>query len=129
MKNFSKKILLFFISLLYLTLLGCTSDIKFYPNDLPIATVGQTYYVEIEIKGGNPVAPRSFFTKIEPENGLKIEPINLDEAWSHNHLKIFGTPRNTGNIKLIISGATYGTNYKGSEFQKTYIIKVKEAEK
>lgn len=50
MRNFifSKSVIL----LVVLVLFGCTPRVTFFPDDLPVATVGKPYSAEIKIQGG-----------------------------------------------------------------------------
>lgn len=61
-------------------LIGCTSKVIITPDKLPDAVVGKPYYIEIQIKGGTPVASlkwealpinNGFFVKTIEKEGLE----------------------------------------------------------
>jgi len=111
--------------------MGCRSNISYEPNGdyLPSAKLKQSYYSEVNILGG-PVIGRLVTYKITPINsGLNAFPGEYisrggDKISDYNIVIIKGVPISTSDIEIEIYGSTYGTNYPGKEFDKTYKIKV-----
>lgn len=141
MKKILHKVLILILSCAYIVLLGCSQKIRVYPDKLLDAKVGQPYYAEIKITGGRVIYDRSsieingskvsacsFYSNIEPANGLRIESIysNNETVNQYNYLKIYGTPLEATNSLITIAGSTYGTMYPGRQFEKTYQLKVNE---
>lgn len=109
-------------------LIGCTSKVIITPDKLPDAIVGQPYSVEIDISGGSgPVTASGFESSITP-NVLWLE-VNEKKDNFYNSFIIHGTPRTTDDITVRVKGYMIQTTPFGSssEFDKTYIIKVKES--
>ncbi|UYZ82576.1 hypothetical protein MTZ49_08070 [Entomomonas sp. E2T0] len=107
-------------------IIGCSSSITFLPDDLPTATVGKPYYIEVQIKGGAPVASLTW-EALPVNNGFFVETIEKEGFGEKNFLKVYGTPIEPVNTKITLYGFTYGTSSSGEEFKKTYLIKVKKA--
>ena len=110
-------------------LVGCTSKVIITPDKLPDAIVGQSYSVEIDINGGSgPVTASGFESSITP-NVLWLE-VNEKKDNFYNSFIIHGTPRTTDDITVRVKGYMIQTTPFGSssEFDKTYVIKVKEKE-
>ncbi|MFD1259849.1 hypothetical protein [Entomomonas asaccharolytica] len=108
-------------------LLGCTPRVTFFPDNLPVAIVGEPYNTEIKIQGGGAgISSSSFYIDISPTNGLKAEVIHIPEPYSS--IRIYGEPENSVDTTIQIFGDTLGTSFPGKEFNKTYVIKVKETE-
>lgn len=105
-------------------LIGCASKVIVMPDQLPDAVVGKPYYMEIQIKGGA-VSP-TILGLVKSENGLVVEPIEKNVGY--NTIKIYGKPLKAEDTTILIRGSTYGTMVPGTKFEKTYVIKVKEAE-
>lgn len=118
-----------FIFVIGFLLVGCTSKVIIIPDKLPDAIVGQPYSVEIDINGGSgPVTASGFESSITP-NVLWLE-VNEKKDNFYNSFIIHGTPRTTDDITVRVKGYMIQTIPFGSssEFDKTYIIKVKERE-
>lgn len=109
---------------------ACTPKTSFSPKELPIAKLGQPYYAEIEIHSApGPVMKETFGYLIKPDNsGLDLKPLDVTAAFPYNNLKVEGTPNVVGDVIIQFGGATYGTSSAGGNFDKTYIIKVENAE-
>lgn len=108
------------LSFAAMLLSGC--GVSYSPNTLPVAKVGQPYYVEINVKTGRgPIIQRTFSSLIKPENGLHVELLDWS---SENHIKIYGIPEQSGNTKISFSGFSYGTMLPGKEIDKTYVLRV-----
>lgn len=126
-----KKTIIFYINIIIsiLLLTGCTPQVVFTPDNLPNAIVGQPYSIEIDISGGSgPVTASGFESSITP-NVLWLE-VNEKKDNFYNSFIIHGTPRTTDDITVKVKGYMIQTTPFGSssEFDKTYVIKVKEAE-
>ncbi|CDG19042.1 MULTISPECIES: hypothetical protein [Xenorhabdus] len=116
---------------------SCSStSVSVYPegNYLPDATVGKEYHVSILIEGGGVYSKTPIIIE-PPDSGIKWSPhkekFTLDgkEKISNNYnkLMIIGKPSKVGEIHISVGGGVRGTMFSGSrEFNKTYIIKVKE---
>lgn len=126
---FSRLIIVF--SLCFL-LIGCIPPrVIISPNELPNGVVGKEYYVPITIDGGSgPISGSGFLRDIYPNgSGLEIVFPEVDGRVEYNNMAIQGTPKKVGNIKIIIKGGMISSGWNApSDFEKTYIIKVKEAE-
>ncbi|MDR0217789.1 MAG: hypothetical protein LBI71_02735 [Enterobacteriaceae bacterium] len=112
---------------------------------MPEATINNDYSANITISGKDSdrdefVDKKRLFVTITPENsGISYEPTKTPYIWkdkkgvdiNYNKLIIKGKPVVLGDIKINISGHTYGTlaNSRGNEFNKTYILKVKPDDK
>lgn len=125
MKNFifSKSVIL----LVVLVLFGCTPRVTFFPDDLPVATVGKPYSAEIKIQGGGAgISSSSFYIDISPVNGFNAEVIHIPEPYSS--IKIYGNPSEPIDTTIQVFGDTLGTSFPGEGFSKTYVIKVKKSD-
>ncbi|OCG23755.1 hypothetical protein A9G11_11120 [Gilliamella sp. wkB108] len=97
------------------------------PPSLPNAKLGQPYYATIEITG--PVIPRLFRYEITPMNsGLDLKVLDPEAIRPFKNHKLEGVPIVEGEIILRIHGGTFGTMEVGKEFDKTYTIKVEDAD-
>ncbi|UYZ82888.1 hypothetical protein MTZ49_09710 [Entomomonas sp. E2T0] len=126
-----KKIIIFYVNIIILIMLlsSCTPKAVFTPDTLPNAIVGQNYYAEIDIAGGSgPVSAGGFEVSMKPDE-LWFE-VNRKKDNFYNSFIIHGIPKTPEDITIIIKGDMVPTGLFGSgtEFNKTYIIKVKEAE-
>lgn len=112
-------------------LMGCIPPkVIFTPDKLPDAVVGKLYYVEIEIDGGSGPVTAGGFKSTSTPNKLWIEVNPKKKGRFYNSLIIHGTPVTTENITVKISGYMIPSGWSAttSEFEKTYVIKVKESE-
>ena len=114
-------------------LVGCTSKVIITPDTLPDAKFEQSYYAKIEIKGGSgPVSARGLNYSITPINsGIELDVCEPEDKtfFTFNCFIVKGIPKISNNITLKISGGMMGTMFLGNtEFNKTYVIKVKEAD-
>ncbi|UYZ82575.1 hypothetical protein MTZ49_08065 [Entomomonas sp. E2T0] len=115
-------------------LIGCTSSkVVITPDELPEANFKQPYYAKFEIKGGSgPVSAGGLSYSMTPVNsGIELDICDPDDKtfFTYNCFIVKGIPKISQNITLKIKGDMVGTMYMGSsEFNKTYIIKVKESE-
>ena len=106
--------------------MGCSQNVIFSCDNLPSATIGKLYSAKINISGGTSVV-RLIYTTITP-NVLSVQGIQKDGWTDYNNLIIMGTPESIGDITIKISGNTAPTLFNPeTEFEKTYVIKVKEA--
>lgn len=131
MKNIRYRLKILFYLLVSLLIIACTPKTSFSPKELPVARLGQSYYAEIKIHSApGPVMKETFGYLIKPENsGLDLKPLDMSANFPYNNLKIEGIPNTIGEVIIQFSGSTYGTSSSGSDFNKTYVVKVKEAEK
>ncbi|WP_392562166.1 hypothetical protein RHO12_01370 [Orbus sturtevantii] len=120
-----KKIIFPFI---FFLVAGCSQSIIFSRDNLPSATVGELYYVKVNISGGTS-AVRSIYAIVTP-SVLSVQGIQKDGWTDYNNLTIKGIPEALGNITVKITGETAPTLFNTEPtFEKIYIIKVKEAKK
>lgn len=110
-------IFVFFIS-------GCCSlvnkQVSFYPETLPIASLGKEYYIKIQSNGA-PVRRLSIMGKeSESNNGLKIKTY-VDNSM-HGFIEISGVPNKTGEIIFEVEGGTPGTACSGARFKKKFTL-------
>ncbi|REF26049.1 hypothetical protein BDD26_0613 [Xenorhabdus cabanillasii] len=130
------------LSIFFIT--ACSSPkVNFIPesSELPNALINKDYETIISIYGETSehnefLSKRNLFVNITPpDSGIIYEPTKLSYLRAgeekvrdnYNKLIIKGKPIILGDVKINISGFTYGTMYtSGSEFNKTYTIKVKE---
>ncbi|WP_081298370.1 hypothetical protein [Gilliamella sp. wkB108] len=100
------------------------------PPSLPNAKLGQPYYATITINSyPGPVIPRLFRYEITPTNsGLDLKVLDTEAVHPYNDFKLEGVPIVTGEIILRIHGGTFGTMEIGQDFDKTYTIKVEDAD-
>lgn len=128
---------LFYAMLLSLTLSSCTLRASITPEGdaLKDATVGVSYYDEINIIGGRAFTLNSdgiterFVGSISPDNlGLYIQRCDGDED-NNNCVQIRGVPTKAGVVTVRVSGSLFGTNISsGSSFDKTFTLIVKSAD-
>ncbi len=115
----------------YFLLVGCTSKVIITPDKLPDAVVDKSYYAEIKISGGSgPISGGGFDLRIYPDNsGLEVIFPEINGRADYNNIAIQGVPIIVGNITITIKGDMIPTGWNASsEFDKDYVIKVKEAE-
>ncbi len=122
-----KSIILLFCMLLT----SCAIKARVLPDGyfLKDAKVSQPYE-DVIIVGW--AISNSVNVKITPaDSGLSWAPSDYEEpvlpvtAKDYGRIRILGTPTGTGEIKVTIAGAIHGTMLQsGSEFKKTYTIKV-----
>lgn len=125
---FKKLVIVFGI---YFLLIGCTPPrVIITPNKLPDAVVEKPYYAEIKIDGGSGPIVSGFKRDIFPEqSGLKIIFPEVNGRAEYNYMIIQGTPKIKTDITVKLKGAMIPTGWNASsEFEKTYVIKVKEKE-
>ncbi len=117
-----------FIFVIGFLLVGCTSKVIITPDKLPDAVVGEQYYAEIEINGGSGPVSGGLKRDITSDY-IWVEPNPKKEGRFYNSLIIHGIPKTTEDIIVKIQGEMIPTLFLGSaKFEKTYVIKVKEAE-
>ncbi|MFD1259851.1 hypothetical protein [Entomomonas asaccharolytica] len=111
-------------------LIGCTPRLVITPDKLMDALLGQPYHDEIIISvGSGPVSPASFDYSIKPNNsGLELYSYSVDDQF--NHFVVKGIPNTLDDIVIHMTGETELRSpfYSPKEFNKTYVIKVKEKE-
>jgi len=97
------------------------------------ATVGTPYASEININGGavsslDSNGKERFVGEITPsDTGLFLRYCNDSPA--HNCVRVQGVPVKPGVVYVRVSGGLFGTNVAtGGEFDKTYIITIKDSE-
>lgn len=113
----------YLLPLILLLIIGCKPSVKVTPDTLPNAYVNQPYYADIKIIN-SAVDDMTFYSELS-DNSFKIKPkIKEDGQEDYNNLVIKGFPENNEPITVYISGNTYGTNFPGQRFKKTYTIKV-----
>lgn len=124
-----KKISIIFA--VYFLLVGCTSKVIITPDKLPDAVIGNYYYERIDIsRGSGPISAVSFYYHITPENsGLEIIFPEINGVSEYNNIAVQGLPKLLEDITVRVKGAMIPVSLFGgsSEFDKTYIIKVKES--
>ncbi len=114
---------------LYFLLVGCAQKVIITPDILPDAVVGEIYYADIEINGGSGPISAGGFKSTSTSNRLWVEPNPKRKGGFYNSLIVHGKPMTTGTITIKISGDMIPTGWRASsEFEKTYVIKVKEKE-
>ena len=114
------KYLLFLIPILTI---ACKPSVKVTPDTLPDAHVNQPYRADIKVIN-SAVVGMSLHMEISSGN-FKIKPkIKEDGQEDYNNLVIKGLPKNNAPVTVYISGNTYGTNFPGKSFKKTYTIEV-----
>ena len=107
-------------------LIGCTPRVVITPDKLPDAIIGKLYYTEIEISGGS--GPVSYIDSVITPDVLVVQS-NPNKSLNDNQFIIVGKPVSTETIIVKIRGGMISTGWKAtSDFEKTYVIKVKEAE-
>jgi len=121
---------------LYLFLLSaCSLQAKFIPegDSLNDATVGVPYYNNINISGGIVLSydiygKQVIAGEIHPDNvGLHLQ--YCDDNEFNNCIQIRGTPTKAAIVKVRVHGGLGGGMLsKSGEFDKTYIIKIKDPE-
>ena len=118
------------LCLISFLLIGCTpSKVIITPDTLPDAIVGELYYAEIEINGGSGPVSAGGFKSTSTSNRLWVEPNPKRKGGFYNSLIVHGKPMTTETITIKISGDMIPTGWRASsEFEKTYVIKVKEKE-
>jgi len=113
---------------------ACTIKASFIPERgyLNDAAVGTPYYSQINTFGGLALSHDIYGRQvimgdIYPDNiGLHIQ--YCDEREINNCLQIRGVPRKSGIAKVRVRGILAGgLFFKGSEFDKTYIITIKDS--
>lgn len=115
------------LCLISFLLIGCTpSKVIITPDTLPEAIVGKLYYAEIEISGGSgPVS--SIKSNVTPD--VLVIQRNPKKGRNDNQFIIYGKPITTETITVKMKGDMISTGWRASaEFEKTYVIKVKEKE-
>lgn len=122
----------------FVLIVSCSSnEIGFMPSDnmLPDATIGVDYEQKISIGTSLEENPEFLTEKntdisIYPSDmGLHFEVNNKrrDGLSIYNFLVIKGVPLRSGEVNITISGHAYGSMYtKSSEFNKNYLLKVKQ---
>jgi len=114
------KYLLFLIPILTI---ACKPNVKVTPDTLPDAYVNRPYHADIKIIN-SAVDDMTFYSEFS-KNSFKINPkVKEDGQKDYNNLIIEGLPKSSEPITVYISGNTYGTNFPGKTFKKTYTIKV-----
>jgi len=120
-----------------ISLFGCTLRAEFSPekNNLNDAIVGEPYYAQIDILGGNVATLTNFHGDRESVGNISPDDIGLyithcnNDKYDNNCLQIRGVPTKKGLIKVKVSGFfNVGMFQKSSEFDKTYTITVKDPE-
>ncbi|WP_312690262.1 hypothetical protein [Kosakonia sp.] len=116
---------------------GCTLHAEFSPeiNELNDGLVGQSYYAQINIFGGNVATltnsygDRELLGSISPgDMGLYLTYCDNDK-YDNNCLQIRGVPTKTGVIKVSVSGFFNVAMFqKSSEFDKIYTITIKDSD-
>lgn len=111
-------------------LIGCIApEVVFTPDKLPDAIVGELYYAEIEIDGGSGPVTAGGFKSTSTSNRLWVEVNPNKKGRFYNSLIVHGKPITTETITIKISGHMIPSGWSAtSDFEKTYVIKVKEAE-
>ncbi|MFD1259850.1 hypothetical protein [Entomomonas asaccharolytica] len=111
-------------------LVGCTPDLVIKPDKLKDAVLGQSYYDEVIITGGpRPILDGSFDYTIKPDNsGIDLYLIDVDAPF--NHIIVKGIPNTSQDITIHLLGEASIRDplYSAKKLDKTYVIKVKEAE-
>ncbi|MCM7834214.1 hypothetical protein [Enterobacter asburiae] len=114
---------------------ACTlhADVTPDGNSLNDAIVGTLYASEININGGavssldSSGKERFVGEMTPPDTGLTLRYCNDSPA--HNCIRVQGVPVKPGIVTVRVSGGLFGTNVAtGGEFDKTYIIKIKDSE-
>lgn len=104
---------------------ACSSKIIFSPEDLPVAYLNQSYQQSIHITGGT-VIERSFRSESSSPSLIVTHTLTENGDRDYNHLVIEGTPQTLKPIYITISGSTYGTNFPGTDFEKSYVVEVRK---
>ncbi|MFO6300085.1 hypothetical protein [Rahnella selenatireducens] len=126
MKNFMKLVSL----VLILMTPGCCSlmdrHVDLYPENPPVARVGNPYYVRIITKG-SPVR-RLHVINIEgfSDSGMNIRAY-VDNSM-YGFIEITGTPNKVGIISFEVEGSTPGTQCPGLQFRKNFNLLVVDPE-
>lgn len=123
---------LFIVFSVCFLLIGCIPPrVIITPNELPKGVIGKNYYAQITIDGGSgPISGSGFQRDIYPNNsGLEIIFPEINGRVEYNNMAVKGTPKVTGDIKVFIKGGMIPSGWNmPSDFEKVYVIKVKEAE-
>jgi hypothetical protein len=93
--------------------------LKFIPETLPGAILGQDYEARIDI--GN---VETFVGLFSIQQGKLPEGLTLERVKSENSVKIVGTPLETGTFTFSLFVQCEGTNDPGQEGEKEYTIDV-----
>ncbi|NMP26176.1 hypothetical protein GW590_04720 [Rahnella sp. SAP-1] len=119
-------------------IIACSPRAEFLPDgeNLKPATVGEPYYLRVNILGGRALGgPKWILGSVVPnDSGIALRYCPLP-SWritkqttdtnDHNCIEIYGVPNKTGVIKITIGGALYGHMLaSGSEFSKIYKLQV-----
>ena len=108
-----------------LLVIGCSDPVEVSPDRLPDAYLNQPYKTNVEITGGV-VVELSFYSKVSDDNFEIIPSVAEGDYKDYNLLTVTGTPTTLEPIHIELVGGTYGTNFPGKQFEKTYTIEVKE---
>lgn len=91
------------------------------PRELPVATVGEPYSVQIEvINASTPLGN----LQVTPDKPLP-DGLELVHDEREKHAVIQGTPRAAGRYEVQLHGWTYGTQCTGQDIDKLYRLEVR----
>lgn len=121
------------VILFYFIVSACAPRVTITPKELPEAKLEQPYYAKFVIKGGSgPVSAGGLSYSITPINsGIELDVCEPEDKtfFTFNCFIVKGIPKISHDITLKIKGDMMGTMFLGNtDFNKTYVIKVKEAE-
>ncbi len=98
------------------------SSLKFEPDPLPNAQVGQAYETEIHVSENHTPVGGASLSKGALPAGLQLVKV-VDKE---NTLRISGVPTEAGTFTFTVSVWCYGTNTPGDRGEKEYSIVVGE---
>ncbi|MFB6345604.1 MAG: hypothetical protein ABEK50_07520 [bacterium] len=117
-----------FLTLVLVTLLvGCQEQPVLLPRALPDATAGESYEVNLHLRGQN--SPLNSFRLVEgglPE-GLRLRPDTENpalEAGQNRTIQIVGVPKVAGTFNFTLAVSTFGTQKHGISLRQTFDLKV-----
>lgn len=98
------------------------SPLKFDPESLPAARVGEAYEVKIHVSGNSTPVGGVSISKGALPAGLQLVKAEEEE----NTLKITGIPTEAGTFTFTVSVWCFGTNHPGDTGEKEYSLVVGE---
>lgn len=116
----------------FIAIVSTANKAHLSPDTLPVAYLNEPYEAKMEIVGGAVIPEMLHYEVSEPNFKLEpktytdiIDPQHSVLRHHYNELTLKGTPTTLTPITVHISGSTYGTNFSGKKFEKTYTIEVK----
>lgn len=97
-------------------------SLKFQPDELPKAKLGEAYEAEIRVTEN--ITPVGAFSIIEGELPAGLELVKLKDQ--EDTARISGAPEESGTFTFKVSVWCYGTNVSGQTGEKEYHLVVGE---